>query len=349
MIVTDSYIRATSLIGFQELVEKAGGNAESLLREADISPALLSKPDALMSYNKFGNLLEIGARELNRPSLGLEWALSAPPHFPGLGPLTLLANFVSTIQEWIDTGLEYWKYHTDGFSLEQRIDEATGLVALRHVTSSFAFPSRQLTELTFGNVCRMAKTTTGHFEVNPTLMRFQHSKPKDTSAHEKVFGCPIEFSAEHDEILFRPEILQLKTNGNLTFFKPLLGYYIKCRIDRLPVYNQSMTTTVTLAIPSVLGTGSCNIEFIAEHIGLSQKKLRRLLAAEGTTFSELLDNQRSTMAREFLAGSDAPVSRIAGLLDYSATPPFTLAFKRWTGMSPVAFRKKVRSEAGAGG
>ena len=151
------------------------------------------------------------------------------------------------------------------------------------------------------------------------------------------------FRCKHTEILFDPEWLSRKTEGGLTILKPVVGYYIRHRIRRLPVYDQTMTTTVELAIPSVMGTGSCNIEFVAESIGLSAKKLRRLLTSEGTTFSDILETVRSKMARELVANSDTPVASIAGLLDYSAAPPFILAFRRWTGMSPLEFRKAKRN------
>ncbi len=51
------------------------------------------------------------------------------------------------------------------------------------------------------------------------------------------------------------------------------------------------------------------------------------------------------MARQLLLTSDAPVANIAGLLDYSTTAPFTQAFKRWTGMAPLEFRKSERAGA----
>ncbi len=342
MIIRDRYIRATQLIGFQELVEQAGGDTQTLLADAQIEAKALSEPDSLISYRAFGNLIELASQELSRPSLGLEWTLATPAHFPNLGPLALLAHFTSTIQEWIDTSLQYWAYHTDAFILEQRLDEGTGLAALRYCTASLAFPSRQLTEMVLGNTCRLARTVTGHATLYPSLIRFQHNKPRDLSCHERVFNCPIEFGAEHDEIIVDPKYLQYPTNGNFKLFKPLVGYYIKSRIQRMPLYDQSMATTIALAIPSVSGTGKCNIEFISQSLGLTPKKLQRLLAAEGTSFSQILELTRGNMARQFLVESEAPVGRIAGLLDYSTTAPFTLAFKRWTGKSPLEFRKDER-------
>ncbi len=343
MAIADRYIRATTLIGFRELVENAGGNAVKLLLAANLDPKLLDEPDGLMSYNKLGNLLEIASRDLARPSLGLEWSQRVPDHAANHGPILFLAKFVDTLQEWMDTGLEYWKYHTNAFTMLKLPDEATGLVAFRYVTLAQTYPARQLTETVLANVCRMTRVVTERPNENPAIIRFQHHKPRDLSFHEQVLRCPIEFGAEHDEIVFPPEMLAYKTNGNLKLLKPLLGFYIKSRIDRMPLYDQSMTTTIALAIQSVIGTGKCNFELIAGAVGVPPKRLQRLLAAEGTTFTEILDDVRSTMAQNLLAQSDAPIANIAGLLDYSSNAPFTLAFKRWTGQTPVEFRKQQRA------
>jgi AraC-like DNA-binding protein len=342
MVVRDRYIRATTLVGFQELVDDAGGDAAALLRAASISETLLTQPDGLMSYNKLGNLLEIASQELSRPSLGLEWSLRTQDHAPNFGPLILLAKFVDTLQEWIDTGLEYWKFHTNAFTMLQLEDEKTGLAALRYTRNSCTFPTRQLTETVLANLCSMTRKVTERPDAKPALIRFQHGRPSDLSYHERAFRCPIEFGSEHDEIVFHPEMLGYKTNGNLKYFKPLVGHYIKSRIQRMPVYDQSMATTIALAIPSIMGMGKCNIEFISESLGLTPKKLQRLLANEDTTFSKIFEIVRKNMACQFLVESDAPVAHIARLLDYSATTPFTLAFKRWTGMSPLEFRKQER-------
>ena len=88
-----------------------------------------------------------------------------------------------------------------------------------------------------------------------------------------------------------------------------------------------------------MGSGVCNIDFVAQTLGLNAKTLQRKLAAEGTNFSEIVEQVRKNMACRLLKESQVPVERIAGLLEYSGSPPFTLAFKRWTGQTPLNFRK----------
>lgn len=321
-------------------MDAAGGDALVLLSDAGINAKALSEPESLISYRAFGNLLEIASEELSRPAIGLDWTLRTPPHFPNLGPLALLANFTSTMQEWVDASIEYWRYHTNAFTLQQFADDTTGQIAMRYMTEEIPFPTRQLTEMVLANSYGVARNVIG--SLVPTVVRFQHRKPIDVSNHELAFRCPVEFSAEHNEIVFDPKFLKHPTNGNLKLLKPLLGYYIKSRIQLMPRYDQSMKATVEHAIQSVIGSGQCNILFISGSLGLAPKKLQRMLAAENTSFSDILETVRRTTAQTYLSQTEAPVGRIAGLLDYSTTAPFTLAFRRWTGQSPLEFRRTVR-------
>lgn len=82
------------------------------------------------------------------------------------------------------------------------------------------------------------------------------------------------------------------------------------------------------------------LEDVAEHLHLSARTLKRQLAAHGTTFSDLLDAARRDRALLLLGGLDNTVESVAAQLGYSDTANFTRAFKRWTGRTPAAFRKR---------
>ena len=340
---TKYYVSATQFLGSEDVVEGGMPAVVALLEKSGIDPAVLKTPDSVVSFQSMVLLHEIAARDFNCESIGIKWALATPAHFPNVGPLVLMGRVTKEIQEWITLGLKYWKFHTNAFTMQQLTDPETGFAVFRYVLHSPAPAARHYTEHVVATMVLLARKATGHEDKDPVLVRFQHGPPRDLNLHRRCFRCPIEFNAEHTEILFNPEWLAHKTEGDLAFLKPIVGYYIRHRIRRLPVYDQSMTTTIELAIPSIMGTGNCNIEFVAESIGLSAKKLRRLLGSEGTTFSDILEKVRLRMATELLAKSETPVANIAGLLDYSATPPFTLAFKRWTGKAPLEFRKHARA------
>jgi AraC-like DNA-binding protein len=346
MLSGDSYIRASVLIGLVELVEKAGGDPLALLDAAKIPRSALNDMDQLISFRSLALMQEMAAQQLNKPSFGLEWSLAIGHDHANHGPLILLGKLVHTLGEWIDITARYWRFHTNAFSMPLTVDESTQTATVRYFGDSFAMPGRQIIECTMANVCIMARDVTNNDAARPRVVRFQHSRPRDISVHEQVFRCPIEFDCEHTELEFDAALLSIKTSGNMRLLKSIVGGYLKYRIARLPVYDASMTTTVALAIPSILGTGHCSIDLIAESLGMHTKRLQRALADEGTNFSEILETVRDKMARRLLIDSNMSVERIAGLLDYSSTPPFTLAFKRWTEQTPLAFRKRERQRLG---
>lgn len=336
----EPYIKAAVLYGFSELVERKGGNAVDLLKRAGIDPATLADPEMIISYPRHGILMELAAAELDLPSLGLEWAMSIPPHFPNVGPVVFIAQFVSTLREWIEHGLRYWRAHTNGYVLQLLEDEKSDNLSFRFWQSPLISPPRQQMELMLANTCNMARIITDHPDEMPVRVCFRHHRPKDTSLHEKIFGCDLEFDAEHNEIIFDPKYLDYPTSGRLKPLKAIADSFIRYRIRNMPFYNQSVRTTTEITIQCVLGTGMCTKEFVAESMGINPRKLHRLLEKAGTTFGELLDDQRKSMACRLLVETGVPISAVAGLLEYSSTTALNLAMKRWTGMSTSEYRAR---------
>lgn len=337
------YLRAHSMIGFADLVRGFGAEPEPLIEEAGLPLASLTDHDMLISYRRHALLMEISAQRLGRPAFALDWAKAVAPEFHILGALTLLEFFTSTFREWIDLGIKSLGYHSNAFNFRKMPTDAPGQTTYRYAADSFVLSSRQQTEHIFAVTCMLARRVTNLPDENPLLVRFSHSAPSDQSLHRDIFRCDLEFDAGVDEFVFSERLLDAGTNGNFRLLQPLVRRFIRYRIDHLPLYDQSARMTVALTIPSIVGTGNCNIDFVANALGLPVKRLQRQLANEGTNFSELFDDVRRNMAMRLLTESYAPIERIAGLLDYSSTPAFSLAFKRWAGMSPLQYRKKVRS------
>lgn len=76
----------------------------------------------------------------------------------------------------------------------------------------------------------------------------------------------------------------------------------------------------------------------AQSMKISPRTLRRRLAENQTTFSEVFENWRIATARQLLSRRDLPIAQIASRLGYNHSSNFERAFKRWTGVSPSDFR-----------
>jgi AraC-like DNA-binding protein len=93
---------------------------------------------------------------------------------------------------------------------------------------------------------------------------------------------------------------------------------------------------VRVLIAQQLPTG-VSAERVAAALAMSERTLRRRLAAEGLRFQQLLDDVRASLASAMLAGAGSlPVEEVALRLGYSGATSFIHAHRRWTGRTPRA-------------
>ena len=345
MLRDGTYIRATHLIGLDEIATQSGFEATEFVEYVGIPVEALSNPDMFISFQAMALLIEIAAQKTGRPNLGLEWIENAKPHFHHAGQLKLIAHFVSTCEEWLEVAQRYWKMHTNAFTIEL-INDNPNHFKIRLKYHSLALPARQFVEASLATVVEMARVVLRRPDESPIHVRFQHEKPKSVELHEKVFRCPIEFGSEYSEVELEKRVLGYSTYGSLKSIQPLMASYVRWRIGRLKIYDQTAATNVTQVVASLMGSGHCKIDVVAASLGLNAKQLQRQLTEEGTNFSEIFEGVRQAAAKRMLIDTEANIERISSILDYASTGPFTTAFKRWTGQTPLKFRQVERKKIG---
>jgi AraC-like DNA-binding protein len=75
---------------------------------------------------------------------------------------------------------------------------------------------------------------------------------------------------------------------------------------------------------------------------MSRRSLQRRLAEADSTYQSLLDDTRRDLALRHIEDPAKSVTDVTFLLGYSQQSAFTRAFRRWTGMSPSAYRATTR-------
>lgn len=82
-----------------------------------------------------------------------------------------------------------------------------------------------------------------------------------------------------------------------------------------------------------------NIAYVCDRLHVSRTTLLRKLRAEGTSFQQLLEETRKTLAMRYLSKSELTNQQIAHLVGYVDPNAFQRAFKRWTGATPQSVRQ----------
>lgn len=84
---------------------------------------------------------------------------------------------------------------------------------------------------------------------------------------------------------------------------------------------------------------------VADELCVTPRTLRRHLLAEGTTFRDLVDEVRHTLATELMSTAESPDKEIAQLLGFHDLSAFIQAFRRWRGVTPSAYRQQLGQPA----
>jgi AraC-like DNA-binding protein len=87
---------------------------------------------------------------------------------------------------------------------------------------------------------------------------------------------------------------------------------------------------------------STTLPEIAKQLRLSTRTLKRRLAEQHTTFSTIRDDLRRQRALLLVDNRALSIGEIASKLGYTELPNFTRAFRKWTGVTPIAYRARSR-------
>jgi AraC-like DNA-binding protein len=95
-----------------------------------------------------------------------------------------------------------------------------------------------------------------------------------------------------------------------------------------------------LARPHAFG----DMRAIADALHMDDRTLRRHLANEDTSFKQISDEIRETLAAEMLTAGGLSVEQVAHRLGYHDAANFSRAFRRWTGTTPGTYRRGTTRE-----
>lgn len=316
-----------------DLVKRWGVSAQDVLTPLGIDEATLDDPGARMPLPDVERIVLRAVELTGEPGLGFYLALEMRISWHGY--LGFAAMTAPTLREALVLAERYTPTRTsalelrlleEGESASLVLDEREALGAAREVI----VVGLVLGIATIGDAITGTQLT-GHAELAldepPHYARFKHlfehvhfSRP----AHRLVFP-----SAHLDTrlTLSDPAALRLATE-RCEAELGALGFDARAsaRLRAL------LTTSLSQASAPV------SAEDAARALGMSGRTLKRRLADEGTSYSDILDDVRHKRALLLLDDKRLTIAEIASRLGYADAPSFTHAFQRWTGQSPASVR-----------
>jgi AraC-like DNA-binding protein len=307
-----------------------------LLRRAGLSERDFDNQQHPISAAAQFKLFECVAEAIDDSAFGLRLAEQANPRAAGLlfyvmsaandvgEALALFARYSRIVNEALHVKLVR---ASEGAAVE------TGFVGLSR------YSAKQATEFGVALTIKALREIAGR-NVHPTQVTFIHGRNSELRSFERFFRCPVEFGASRDQFAFSQETLALplitEDQYLLETLRPLCDVAAKER--RTPV--GTLRAKVETEVQKLLPHGKAGKQNVARTLGLSERTLARRLADEDTTYEQVVDQLRRSLAREYVRAPGVSFSQMAWLLGYEGTSSFNHAFRRWTGRSPSEVRNE---------
>src|SRR5664280_2237172 len=164
-----------------------------------------------------------------------------------------------------------------------------------------------------------------------------HGPQSEPERYREFFGVDVRFHRPESALHITQETLLAPLPSRNEQVRRIAMDYLS-RHHPPPV--ASVPEQVRATIVEVLGVTSATVTHAARLLNVHPRTLQRQLAAEGTTFEQILDTVRRNTARKLLSGSDLPLAEVASLVGLADQATLTRAVRRWFGDTPSRFRRR---------
>ena len=330
-------VRAASLRGFVPLVTRLGGHPSSLLTRFGIDPALLEAVDALIPITAHDRMLDAAADELECPDLGLR--LANEQDLRVLGPLALAIESSSTVAEALEHASRFMFVHSPALHVELADDPrgVPGVVAITYRKDLRESPySPQAMELGIALLHRIAVALLGG-ATGLRSVEVSHAPLSPIDRYREVFGVEIGFNSPVSGLRAGRQVLDTRFERSSPTIRSIAVAHLESAYTNP---DERAAVRVRGLLAELLGTVPPTLAHVGDVLSVHPRTLQRRLAAEGTSYEEILDDVRRAAALRWITSTDLPLVQVASLIGLSEQSALTRAVRRWTGRSPRQLRRE---------
>lgn len=309
--------------------------APDLLARLGLDPASASDPERRVSFAALFAVWADCMRALRDPGLPLAAAKRVRlEHYAVLGFATTSAP---SFRAALALLARYGALHADGcrWTLE---DEAGGVKLRWERDGERTLGHRVANECAVAEALHASRQILG-LTFAPASVAFRHAAPATLRAHEEFFGVRPRFGAAWEGVAFSHDLLdRVPRQAN-----PALATWLERQMATMLAARAEPATFVQQVeqiLERDLASGEPDPGRVARALALSERTLRRQLQREDASLRGLWESVRRRRAEALLAGREVSIDEVAFLTGYSETSAFARAFKRWTGDTPGAFRRR---------
>ncbi|MGO3295279.1 MAG: AraC family transcriptional regulator [Marinobacter sp.] len=320
-------------------VERLGLDTEEMLRDAGISTDLLRIEMARVSSDQFSLLLQIVWNRLNDELMGMGPRRARTGTFATMCALVIDCPTLDAVYR---RAYQFSRLFDPMVTMKLE----TGIQKVRlvtHIEGEIHDPHYFMRESLLVLWHRLGCWLVGQ-PVELEKAEFNYPRPAHGDEYRHIFHCPLEFDSDCTALTFDKRFLSAPVIRDQS---EMLQFLKTSPADLLSRPDES--NTFTGKIRALIGRDFSkplpDFEWIASELHTSPQTLRRRLKQENTSFQEIKDLLRRDMAIYYLGRHELSINDIAEKVGFTEPSTFHRAFKKWTGVTPGAYREGDRGNA----
>jgi AraC-like DNA-binding protein len=330
--------RSAGLTGFVELALKVGVDPYRIAADAGVPAAALTDTEMQVPARAVSRMFDLAAARSGVDDFGLR--IVEGRRLSNLGPIGLVVREQPTVRKALAQLARYIWLQNDAYAVHQ---EETGDIAIIRVTTP-PWAGRQSADISLGVSMRVMRDLLGE-TWRPQEVRFQHSAPGKLDGYRRVFGRVPLFDQDFVGLVIdRADLDVAISTADPAMARQLARYLEQIADGRGASLGDKVREMIVLLLP----TGGATVERVASRLSMDRRTLHRRLAAEGATFSELLNAARREVAETLLARSERSFQSVAELLGFSSLSAFAHWFRRQFACTASDYRMRLHRPASTG-
>jgi AraC-like DNA-binding protein len=329
-------ISVAAATGLLEAIAARGGDPDQILREFAIDCSAFSEPEGFIPSSTFAGVLEAAAQATADDCFGLHLGENYNPR--NIGPLAYVVLNSPTIRAGIENFERYLHVYNEAAKWFFTAKGNRGYI--RYLLTDLGINSlRHSNEHGMTIAFNMLRMMVGSHWA-PKEVQFAHEAPKQISEHLRIFHAPVSFGCKTNAIVIDRQFVEREVPAADQQLYQILKRYLDQVLSEMP-REDTLLTAVRRATAETMRDGNLKLARVAKQMAMSARTLQRQLKERGVDFKQLTDETRQRFAVNYLKERKNTLTEVAFLLGYSELSAFNRAFKRWTGSTPLDYRRSI--------
>ncbi|MBV6287755.1 AraC family transcriptional regulator [Pseudomonas aegrilactucae] len=326
-----------------QALQQLGHDPGGLLERYGLTPARLAEAGARLSIPRYMHLGHAAILLSHTPALGLH--MGRLSHLSQAGLAGVTAAQAPTLGDAACALLRFEPLYAANYRGQSRFEEDEQGAWLRFYSIS---PYNDYNRFVVDSVLAGWLTQLGGLVGAPLQaerVEIEFSPPAYAALYQGLSNHPVAFDAPANQLRLSRASLALRNPAHCpSTWQHLLQLCEQQLAERTRMRSLAERIAHLLG-PLLNGGREPDLQEVAAHLQLPSWTLRRKLAEEGTQFRAILNDTRRDLAMTYIRDTELAFGEIAYLLGFASAEAFQRAFKRWSGVTPGAFRRSQRRSA----